>query len=117
MSERALATSATDKCRLGQVARAYSISPESHGDFFWVFVSRTFYYMAVSVQVLKACLRTHLPTTHACLHACTHACCMHTYLHCGLCAGHTHTHSRTSACMNARTITRTHTHACMPGLK
>jgi len=34
-----------------EVARSYYISPESHGDFFWVFVSRTFYYMAVSVQI------------------------------------------------------------------
>ena len=35
----------------GEVARAYYITPASHGDFFWVFVSRTFYYMAVSVQI------------------------------------------------------------------
>ena len=35
----------------GEVAKAYYISPASHGDFFWVFVSRTFYYMAVSVQI------------------------------------------------------------------
>jgi len=31
--------------------KSYWISPASHGDFFWVFVSRTFYYMAVSVQI------------------------------------------------------------------
>jgi hypothetical protein len=31
------------------------ISPESHGDFFWVFVSRTFYYMAVSCQIYIMC--------------------------------------------------------------
>lgn len=34
-----------------EVYKAYHISPQSHGDFFWVFVSRTFYYMAVSVQI------------------------------------------------------------------
>lgn len=34
-----------------EVASCYYISPASHGDFFWVFISRTFYYMAVSVQI------------------------------------------------------------------
>mmetsp|Transcript_17511 Transcript_17511/g.44067 ORF Transcript_17511/g.44067 Transcript_17511/m.44067 type:complete len:513 (-) Transcript_17511:42-1580(-) len=34
-----------------EVTRAYYISPESHGDFFWVFCSRTGYYMAVSTQI------------------------------------------------------------------
>jgi hypothetical protein len=34
-----------------ELLEAYWISPASHGDFFWVFVSRTFYYMAVSVQI------------------------------------------------------------------
>ena len=37
--------------RWEEVAAAYQISPASHGDFFWVFVSRTFYYMAVSCQI------------------------------------------------------------------
>jgi len=34
-----------------ELYKSYWISPASHGDFFWVFVSRTFYYMAVSVQI------------------------------------------------------------------
>jgi MFS family permease len=34
-----------------EIGHSYYISPKSHGDFFWVFVSRTFYYMAVSVQI------------------------------------------------------------------
>ncbi|KAJ1492830.1 major facilitator superfamily domain-containing protein [Baffinella frigidus] len=34
-----------------EVEHAYYISPSTHGDFFWVFLSRTFYYMAVSVQI------------------------------------------------------------------
>jgi hypothetical protein len=34
-----------------ELLQSYWISPHSHGDFFWVFVSRTFYYMAVSVQI------------------------------------------------------------------
>ena len=34
-----------------KVRSAYLISPSSHGDFFWVFISRMFYYMAVSVQI------------------------------------------------------------------
>jgi len=34
-----------------EVAKAYYISAESHGDFYWVFCSRTGYYMAVSTQI------------------------------------------------------------------
>jgi len=34
-----------------EVLQAYYISPTSHGDFFWVFCSRTGYYMAVSTQI------------------------------------------------------------------
>ena len=43
-----------DKCQpwaLSDLRSSYWISPGTHGDFFWVFVSRTFYYMAVSVQI------------------------------------------------------------------
>jgi MFS family permease len=36
---------------LSDLRSSYWISPSTHGDFFWVFVSRTFYYMAVSVQI------------------------------------------------------------------
>ena len=32
------------------ICAAYSISPNRHGDFFFVTVSRTFYYMGISVQ-------------------------------------------------------------------
>jgi hypothetical protein len=32
------------------ILNCFYISPTSHGDFFWVFVSRTLYYMGVSVQ-------------------------------------------------------------------
>jgi len=35
----------------GEILASYWISPTSHGDFFWVFVSRTFYYMGVSIQI------------------------------------------------------------------
>mmetsp|Transcript_13814 Transcript_13814/g.27316 ORF Transcript_13814/g.27316 Transcript_13814/m.27316 type:complete len:507 (-) Transcript_13814:43-1563(-) len=34
-----------------EVWKSYYISVESHGDFFWVFCSRTGYYMAVSTQI------------------------------------------------------------------
>jgi len=34
-----------------EVLKAYYISAESHGDFYWVFCSRTGYYMAVSTQI------------------------------------------------------------------
>jgi MFS family permease len=43
-----------EKCQpwaLSDLRSSYWISPSTHGDFFWVFVSRTFYYMAVSVQI------------------------------------------------------------------
>jgi hypothetical protein len=32
------------------VKECYRIGPESHGDFFWVFVIRTFYYLSLSIQ-------------------------------------------------------------------
>ena len=32
------------------IKECYRISPESHGDFFWVFVIRTFYYLSLSIQ-------------------------------------------------------------------
>jgi MFS family permease len=32
------------------ILNCFRISPTSHGDFFWVFVSRTLYYMGVSAQ-------------------------------------------------------------------
>jgi len=34
-----------------EIAKAYYISERTHGDFYWIFVSRTFYYMAVSAQI------------------------------------------------------------------
>jgi MFS family permease len=34
----------------GDIINCFRISPTSHGDFFWVFVSRTLYYMGVSAQ-------------------------------------------------------------------
>ncbi|EKX41130.1 hypothetical protein GUITHDRAFT_164484 [Guillardia theta CCMP2712] len=34
-----------------ELLKSYWISPTTHGDFFWVFVSRTFYYMGVSIQI------------------------------------------------------------------
>jgi len=34
-----------------EIKASYWISPRTHGDFFWVFVSRTFYYMGVSIQI------------------------------------------------------------------
>mmetsp|Transcript_16320 Transcript_16320/g.32651 ORF Transcript_16320/g.32651 Transcript_16320/m.32651 type:complete len:469 (+) Transcript_16320:296-1702(+) len=34
-----------------ELLSAYWISPATHGDFYWVFVSRTFYYMGVSIQI------------------------------------------------------------------
>lgn len=42
--------------------QSYYISPASHGDFFWVFCSRTGYYMAVSTQIyilyyLRDCMK------------------------------------------------------------
>ena len=33
-----------------ELLEAYWISPASHGDFFWVFVSRTFYYMRDTIK-------------------------------------------------------------------
>jgi len=56
--------------RWEDVWRAYRISPESHGDFFWVFVSRTFYYMAVSCQIyimyyLRDTMQADEVSTHA----------------------------------------------------
>mmetsp|Transcript_19112 Transcript_19112/g.38642 ORF Transcript_19112/g.38642 Transcript_19112/m.38642 type:complete len:449 (+) Transcript_19112:39-1385(+) len=35
-------------CR--DIVLCYTITPSSHGDFFWVFVIRLFYYLAVSIQ-------------------------------------------------------------------
>jgi len=32
------------------LAQCYTITPSTHGDFFWVFVVRLFYYLAVSIQ-------------------------------------------------------------------
>jgi len=34
----------------GDIIDCFHITPSSHGDFFWVFVSRTLYYMGVSAQ-------------------------------------------------------------------
>ena len=46
-----LTREARPACSGAELLHAYWISPSTHGDFFWVFVSRTFYYMAVSVQI------------------------------------------------------------------
>ncbi|KAJ1474042.1 hypothetical protein T484DRAFT_1833880, partial [Baffinella frigidus] len=34
-----------------ELRKSYWISHSSHGDFYYIFVSRTFYYMAVSIQI------------------------------------------------------------------
>lgn len=39
------------KWLLSDLRSSYWISPATHGDFFWVFCSRTCYYMAVSTQI------------------------------------------------------------------
>ena len=49
--DRPLAREEAKPSSCAELLQAYWISPASHGDFFWVFVSRTFYYMAVSVQI------------------------------------------------------------------
>mmetsp|Transcript_21324 Transcript_21324/g.47918 ORF Transcript_21324/g.47918 Transcript_21324/m.47918 type:complete len:179 (-) Transcript_21324:750-1286(-) len=36
--------------RCSEVLQAYSIDTVAHPDFFWVFVTRTFYYMCISLQ-------------------------------------------------------------------
>ena len=41
----------TSPWKLSDLRGSYWISPSTHGDFFWVFCSRTLYYMAVSVQI------------------------------------------------------------------
>mmetsp|Transcript_21325 Transcript_21325/g.47920 ORF Transcript_21325/g.47920 Transcript_21325/m.47920 type:complete len:295 (-) Transcript_21325:484-1368(-) len=38
--------------RCSEVLQAYSIDTVAHPDFFWVFVTRTFYYMCISLQAL-----------------------------------------------------------------
>ena len=52
-----------------EVKSSYYLTPSKHGDFFWVTVSRTFYYMGISSQVslvlytgtcvLNICTRMH----------------------------------------------------------
>lgn len=39
---------------LSELVHAYSLDASEHSDFFWVFVTRTFYYMCVSLQVREA---------------------------------------------------------------
>jgi len=36
--------------RISELVQAYSIDMVEHSDFFWVFVTRTFYYMCISLQ-------------------------------------------------------------------
>lgn len=35
-----------------ELGACYTITPNSHGDFFWVFTVRLFYYLSMSIQVL-----------------------------------------------------------------
>ena len=44
------ASEATRPFRLAELLQAYTIDVAEHSDFFWVFVTRTFYYMGISVQ-------------------------------------------------------------------
>eukprot|EP00294_Goniomonas_avonlea_P002147 CAMPEP_0114570446 /NCGR_PEP_ID=MMETSP0114-20121206/17201_1 /TAXON_ID=31324 /ORGANISM="Goniomonas sp, Strain m" /LENGTH=116 /DNA_ID=CAMNT_0001757467 /DNA_START=17 /DNA_END=364 /DNA_ORIENTATION=- len=51
------------------IVSAYRITHASHGDFYWVFVGRTLYYMAVSVQTfilfyLRDVIHVHDAKTH-----------------------------------------------------
>jgi len=38
------------KLPLAEVKKSYYLTPKEHGDFFWVTLSRTFYYMGISAQ-------------------------------------------------------------------
>jgi MFS family permease len=51
VQDKPLAPDEAKSSSSAELLQSYWISPHSHGDFFWVFVSRTFYYMAVSVQI------------------------------------------------------------------
>ena len=43
-------TTAPPRSSCAELAQSYSIDIAAHPDFFWVFVTRTFYYMGISLQ-------------------------------------------------------------------
>ena len=61
-----------------ELLSSYSINVEANPDFFWVFVTRTFYYMCISLQafvlfmlrdVQQVCIRAH-PYAHTHMRTC-----------------------------------------------
>ena len=60
--------------RCTELLTAYTIDASATPDFFWVFVTRTFYYMGISIQVVETCVYLlHLYSPHLCY------VCIHTY--------------------------------------